>query len=209
MKSDFMEYANYPFDQPIFKYKFELSTFDMKFNGKKVDYRFDFYEQSNNSIAYKEDVDNIPELDIDFLNPPYLETCEDHTKLEKNKITGKCMYYPGFTLIVNAVRDPYPKIIRIFLPLLILGMFLCMTFEVEEYHDRLNNLAICLLTFITIMETTRQELPDIAMFTVSDKYLIAYMWMSLTPIIDRALGIGSKSRCELYSYETEYENSHC
>ena len=40
-------------------------------------YRFDFYEQTNNSIAYKEECDDIPELDIDFLNLPYLEVVHE------------------------------------------------------------------------------------------------------------------------------------
>jgi len=204
MRSDFAVYGNYPFDEPVFTYRFELSSFRID----DLHYTFDFYEQSDNSLAFKEDVDHMPELHVNFLDLPRVEPIEEAARYKYRSETRKCFYYPGFTLIVNTTRDPFPKMVRIFLPLMILGLFLCMTFEVDEYHDRLNNLALCLLTFITIMESTRQELPDIPMLTHSDKFLIAFMVMSLTPVLDAMLGVGDAGACALEDGEDE-EHSHC
>jgi len=64
---------------------------------RKIEYRFDFYEQSDNSIAYKDDFDNCPELDIDFENVTFEPLMEKKpAKYENKKI--EVMYYPGFTL---------------------------------------------------------------------------------------------------------------
>ena len=65
-ETDFRDYADYPFDQLSFNWRFEMSHFTLPFEKKKIEYRFDFYEQSDNSIAYKDDFDNSPELDINY-----------------------------------------------------------------------------------------------------------------------------------------------
>jgi len=195
MKSDFMLYVDYPFDCPIFTYRFELSHFAKKYMGETLEYRFDFYEQSNNSITYKESLDNMPELDIDFLTLPHLKEIHEHKTHPKGGMPGRINYFPGFTLTVHTVRDPFPKAIRIFLPVLILGIFLYKTFVVEEFHDRLNNLALCLLTFIAIMENMRQDLPDISALTVADKFIMTYIVMSLGPLLDNVLGFFFMSGC--------------
>ena len=150
----------------------------------------------------------MPELDINFIEKPYIVQIEDFAKYKKNREPIKVLWYPGFTLVVKTVRNPLPKVMRIFLPLMILGLFSRMTSEVDEYHDRLNNLALCLLTFITIMETTRSELPDISNLTTSDKYLISYMLMSLVPVLDKTLGIGEGS-CQALDGEIGLDVDHC
>lgn len=54
MKTQFNEFTNYPFDCPIFEYKFEILQFDKIFEHTNnageflyeevITYRFDFYE---------------------------------------------------------------------------------------------------------------------------------------------------------------------
>ena len=46
--------------------------------------------------------------------------------------------------------------IKYFIPTIVLGVFLYMTFEVEPYEDRLNNLGFCLLAYISILEGLRE-----------------------------------------------------
>lgn len=58
-----------------------MSGFSKDFNGKKKEYKFDFYEQADDSIAYKDDFDNCPELDI--LYPAVLTT-----KREEKPVKG-------------------------------------------------------------------------------------------------------------------------
>lgn len=101
-----------------------------------------------------------------------------------NGVKGKCLYYPGFTFVMRSIRDPVPKLIRIGVPVSILGVFLYATFDIEEYHEKLANLAICLLTFIGIMEDMRRNLPDISMVTSADMIIIIYIILSLLPILD-------------------------
>ena len=77
MQASFKCYHEYPFDCPTFKYRYEIQSFTLVHQGENVVYRFDFYEQTNNSITCKEDCDCIPELDIDFLNMPFLEVVHE------------------------------------------------------------------------------------------------------------------------------------
>lgn len=82
--------------------------------------------------------------------------------------------------------------IRIFIPSIILGMFLYQTFDIDDYQDRLANLSLSLLTYIAIMEHMRCELPDISALTHADKILIIYIILSLFPIFDRLIGCKDK-----------------
>lgn len=74
------------------------------------------------------------------------------------------------------------------MPSIILGIFLYAIFEITEYKERMNNLAICLLAYIAIMEDMRNELPEISAVTSSDLFIILYIILSVFPIIDRILG---------------------
>ena len=58
--------SEYPFDQSEFAWRFEMSHFAKDFNGKPIQYRFDFYEQVDSSIEIYEDFDNCPELELLF-----------------------------------------------------------------------------------------------------------------------------------------------
>ena len=86
------------------------------------------------------------------------------------------------------------------MPSIILGIFLYQTFDVEEYQDRLNSLAVCLLTYIAIMEDMRKELPDIPEMTVADWFMFAYIFLSLFPIFDHIIG---NSRCKQFEGESQ------
>jgi len=167
---------------------------DKKGKGKKIEYRFDFYEQTNNSIAYKDDFDNCPELDLDFGEVCLKELRESKPAVDKedNK-KYDCFYYPGFTLKISTVRDPFSKIVRVFLPAMIIGVFLFETFDILEFHDRLNNISICLLTYIGIMQNMRSELPEISKLTYADTFLITWATASLFPIFDRLIGFPSST----------------
>ena len=89
------------------------------------------------------------------------------------------------------------------MPSIILGIFLYQTFDVEEYQDRLSCLAVCLLTYIAIMEDMRKELPDIPSMTVADWFMFFYITLSMFPILDHIIG---KNLCEQYEgHENEEE----
>lgn len=65
------------------------------------------------------------EFDIDFgENKPYLCKLEEWKPKTVGGIDYRCFYYPGFELRIKSIRDPFPKMVRIFVPSLILGMFL-------------------------------------------------------------------------------------
>ena len=85
----FTEYYDYPFDKLTFRYKFELSK--LKFDGKS--YCFDLYPTKLNSVSWKKDVDNLPELDLDFKKTCFM------IKQEKSKMNDgtELRYFPGLT----------------------------------------------------------------------------------------------------------------
>ena len=67
----FDEYADFPFDNLNFSYRFELSHFEMPDPQKPKEVqtvRFDFYETTVNPISWKDKCDFLPEFDIDYEN---------------------------------------------------------------------------------------------------------------------------------------------
>ena len=82
------------------------------------------------------------------------------------------------------VRDPTSKLIRAFLPALAIDIFLHQTFEIRGFGDRLENLSICLLTFISIMKQLRNNLPEVSRLTFSDKFMLAQSIISLMPLME-------------------------
>ena len=130
--TEFEEYAQFPFDVLPFKYRFELSHFEMG----DMTYRFDFYNTVHNWVSWKKGCDFLPEFDIDFANT-HIETIieakphklTDERTGEKKEV--QCKYYPGFTLMFLSVRDPYSKMIKLFWPSAVLMIFLLCTFFLE------------------------------------------------------------------------------
>ena len=74
--TDFSNYAQFPFDTLYFTFRFEISHFSLKFKDKKIEYRFDFYEQSNSSIECKQKLGYLPELILDHQNIQLFELKE-------------------------------------------------------------------------------------------------------------------------------------
>ena len=85
-----------------------------------------------NPISWKENVDELPEFDMDFYNTKVYTLAEKKPfkpkKDSKKNEEIMCHYYPGFILSFKTVRDPSPKIIKGFFPSIILGIFLICTF---------------------------------------------------------------------------------
>lgn len=112
----------YPFDTLNFKYRFETSHFELKNESGKTEsvIRFDFWPTIVNPVSWKEEVDELPEFDIDFgtsiLNEAgydykhYFEVIQENKPLKETK--ENCFYYPGFIFSFNLIRDPSPKILK-------------------------------------------------------------------------------------------------
>ena len=60
----------------------------------------------------------------------------------------------------------------------------------------MTNLAICLLTFIDIMEDTRRNLPDISKPTWTDVIAFTLMITSLFPVFDHFVGYDIEARID-------------
>ena len=47
--------------------------------------------------------------------------------------------YPGFIMTINMIRDPFAKLIKHFIPVMMLDMLIMMTFQmrIEKLIDRL------------------------------------------------------------------------
>ena len=123
----------------------------------------------------------MPEFDLDFENSGFDVLME---KLIFRSPNGKksLVYYPGFIFRLHTIRDPFSKILRSFFPTLILGIFSCCIFNIDEQSKRLENLSYVLLTFITVAHNMRRNVPAISMLTFADLYLICYIIMSLLPM---------------------------
>ena len=93
--------------------------------------------------------------------------------------------------------------IKYFIPTIVLGVFLYMTFEVEPYEDRLNNLGFCLLAYISILEGLREQIPVLSIVTFGEKFIITFMLSSLIPILDRMVGYRSTEEAKEPGEEEE------
>lgn len=103
----------YPFDSLKFIYRFELSHFELDDKyGKTQTYRFDFFKTRENPISWKEDVDRLPEHDIDFDKSDLTTIIEkkpgDVVQEDGSKKKVDCWYYPGYSFSVICLRDPAP-----------------------------------------------------------------------------------------------------
>lgn len=73
-----------------------------------------------------------------------------------------------------------------FLPAIILGVFLYNTFDLVDpgdYADRITNLSVALLTYLGILTNVRAGIPEISLLTFADKFLLLYVFTSLLPLI--------------------------
>ena len=109
------------------------------------------------------------------------------------------LYYPGFVFTIRTVRDPFPKIFRFFMPSIILGLFLYCTFEVDDYANRLANLGISLLVYISIMGQMRESVPELSKMTFADSFMFTYIATCLLPLYsgDKGGKYFNKHNCQL------------
>ena len=75
----------------------------------------------------------MPEFDLDYKSTltkviPEEKPCHEITLANGKKKKEIIKFYPGFKLCICTVRNPFSKIIRAFLPSLILDVFLYFTF---------------------------------------------------------------------------------
>ena len=99
--TDFSSYSQFPFDTLNFNFRFEISHFQMEYRREKIEYRFDFYEQSNNSISVKEKCGYLPELKLNENREELklIELKEKKPYYDTDRETWRNLYYyPGFTL---------------------------------------------------------------------------------------------------------------
>jgi len=74
----------------------------------------------------------LPEFDLDYgktrtIILPETKPCHEK-KTEHGTVKEVINFYPGFKISIRTVRNPFSKIIRAFLPSLILDVFLYFTF---------------------------------------------------------------------------------
>ena len=152
--NNFDEYKDFPFDKLKFRFRFELSHFEIKDeeNNVKGVFRFDFYPTKKDEILWKSEVDQLPELDIDFKHANVGVLKEEKTLKDRGGKDCKVFYYPGFIFEIATVRDPTSKMIRSFLPTILIDVFLHESVTITDLNERLANLGLCLLSFITLMD---------------------------------------------------------
>jgi len=163
--TEFEQYARYPFDRLEFKYRFELSHFELQ----EDTFRFDYYRTMVNELSWKPNCDFLPEFDIDYPSTSLTTLIEKKPYKVNKKDTDEkgnkymAYYYPGFTLAFTCIRNPKSKMIKVFFPSLMLIIFLLCTYrlDVDGLPDKIGNLSIVLLTFVEILDKNRSELPSI------------------------------------------------
>lgn len=76
-----------------------MSHFELKDDNKKSKavVRFDYYPTGSNSISWKEEVDALPEFDMDY-EDTWFDPIIEKKPFGKGDNKVDCYYYPGFTL---------------------------------------------------------------------------------------------------------------
>ena len=94
-------------------------------------------------------------------------------------------YYPGLILETRIIRDPFPKLIKFFIPVTLLGILVIAIFQFTRYDvaNRLTCVSIALLTFNAMMKDINSNLPEIQYATLADKFILIYISTSMMPIL--------------------------
>ena len=126
-------------------------------------------------ISFKERVDNLAELDIDFNN----------IKMTTIKDYFPAVMYPGFIITFGMSRDPFAKLVKHIIPVMMLDFLIMMTFQlrIDKLIDRLSVVAILVLTFSHVNSQLKHNFPCIRQQTLSDKFMTMQILMTLLPIL--------------------------
>ena len=114
-------------------------------------------------ISWKRKVDNLPELDIHFENFNLL-TVHDYFPAKM---------YPGFILNLACIRDPFSKIVKHLYPCMAINILVLMVYQLKPHKisDRVTNIGFLLFSFITVLKNMKNEMPEIPLMTIADKYM--------------------------------------
>lgn len=101
-------FKRFPFDSHVCQWKFELSHFKVKHNGKPTDFRFDVYTAPN-ALSWKENVGMLPEFEISYETGKLYIFQEKKEEKKKGGEEGEKLveyYYPGVVFKFFIARDP-------------------------------------------------------------------------------------------------------
>ena len=107
---------------------------------------------------------------------------EPEDGLEKPVVKNKT-YYPLIRFNIFLIRDPMPKMIQIFVPTIILGIFLYKCTEIYDLESRMENLAIVFLAYIQLFGQLRKEVPPLNTVTYGEIFVLCFIFTSLIPLI--------------------------
>lgn len=80
------------------------------------------------------DVDKLPEFDFDSRDVLIIPVAETTAKSDGRGGSELSKYYPGFTLRFTMVRNPFSKIMKIFLPCIVIAILNLVIFSVDIVH---------------------------------------------------------------------------
>lgn len=78
----YIDFKNFPFDIPEFKFKFEIANFTLDIDGKEETFRFNFYRRWIKEMHWNPKVDNLPNYEIDY------KSLKINTLVEHKMISG-------------------------------------------------------------------------------------------------------------------------
>ena len=135
-------------------------------------------------ISWKKGCDFLPEFDIDYRGSNTIIIKESKPYKDKG-VAGNADYYPGFTLKYNTVRNPYSKMKKSFFPTIALGIFIICIYQIkiDLIHERLQDIAICMLSFVSLLSQIRAELPEVQETTIGEQFIILYIVSSCLPLV--------------------------
>ena len=141
----------YPFEKPSFKMEINLESLrykDSEGNSKYL--HFDYY-YSNNPFIYRDEVEGIPEFDVDFSSKPTNAVKSVRKKIyytdENHKVVHDD-FYPKVILQLKMTREPFPRILRTFIPMYVLAIIKMSAFNMKALGERMSVLSLCMLSYI-------------------------------------------------------------
>ena len=148
-------------------------------------------------MTIKENCDKIPEFNICF-DQQFVKTPEQ--KLSRDKFIP---HYPIAVFSFSIYRMPGNKILTVFLPLFILGIFVLSCFKIDPSLDNmLPNLGMLLLAYVAFLPTVRAEIPSVSYATLTDVIIYSYLTSCLVTLLYSLV-------CENYTDVKSYFVAFC
>ena len=93
------------------------------------------------------------------------------------------LMFPGFIFRIKLCRNPFHIIFVKFLPVILIQYCIICSCSIKVQGEKLNNISICILAYLSILDSLKKDLPEIGRLTFVDYFFFTLLISSLLQCI--------------------------